>query len=317
VDNGIASSTDGPDGRRAAGSRPIDTNLTLKPLVPGMRWLLFIAAGLVFLAGFQLFVFTGQTATHFAWTIVNPLAAAFLGAAYWSAFAIEALAGRQALWASARIAVPAVLVFTVLTLMTTLLHLGKFHLGAKFEAATQFVTWAWIAIYALVPLLMLIVLVRQARAPGTDPPRTARLPRWLYVLLGVQAIVLVGFGIALLIAPAQTAPLWPWKLTTLVAQASGSWLIALGVAAAQALIERDARRLLPASAGYVLLGILELIALARYPHQFRWGSMPGVVYLIFLGTILTAGAAGLSRGLRGSFRPAVGHQRPPLPAQTP
>jgi hypothetical protein len=317
MDSSTARSEDNPEVRGAAESRPADTNLTLKPLVPGMRWLLFIAAVLVFLAGFQLFVFTGQTATHFAWTIVNPLAAAFLGSAYWAAVAIEALAGRQPLWANARIAVPAVLVFTVLTLITTLLHLGKFHLGAKFAAGTQFVTWAWIAIYALVPLLMLIVLVRQARVPGTDPPRSALLPRWLYVLLGAQATVLVGFGAVLFIAPGQTAPLWPWKLTTLVAQATASWLIALGVAAAQALIERDARRLLPASAGYLLLGILELIALARYPHQFRWGSAPSVIYLIFLGTILLAGAVGLSRGLGPSSRPAAAHERSSLPAQAP
>jgi hypothetical protein len=268
----------------------------VKPLVPGMRWLLFIAAVLVFLAGFQLFVFTGHTATYFAWTIANPLAAAFLGAAYWAAVAIEALAGRQALWAHARIAVPAVLIFTVLTLMTTLLHLGKFHLGAKFATGTVFVTWAWIAIYSLVPLLMLIVLVRQARVTGSDPPGSARLPRWLYVLLCAQAIALVGFGLALFIAPGQAASLWPWKLTILVAQATAAWLIALGVAAAQALIERDAQRLLPASAGYLLLGILELVALARYPHQFRWGSAPGVIYLVFLATILLAGAAGLERG---------------------
>lgn len=308
---------DGSEVEGAPEATLTDTSLTLKPLVPGMRWLLFIAAVLVFLAGFQLSVFTGHTATHFAWTIVNPVAAAFLGAAYWAAVAIEALAGRQALWANARIAVPAVLVFTVLTLITTLLHLDKFHLGARFATGTQFVTWAWIAIYALVPLLMLIVLVRQARVPGTDPPRSASLPRWLYVLLGVQAAVLVGLGIALFMAPMQAAALWPWKLTTLVAQATAAWLIALGVAAAQALIERDARRLLPASAGYLLLGILELIALARYPHQFRWGSAQGVIYLIFLATILLAGAAGLSRGLHPSVRSAVTHQKPTFPAQTP
>ena len=161
-----------------------------------------------------------------------------------------------------------------------------------------------------------IVLIRQARAPGIDPPRSVWLPRWLYVLLGVQAVVLIGFGIALFITPVPTAPLWPWKLTTLVAQATASWLIALGVAAAQALMERDARRLLPASAGYLSLGILELIVLARYPHQFRWGSAPGVVYLVFLGTILVAGAVGLARGLRPSVGPAI-EQRPPLPAQAP
>ena len=52
----------------------------VKPLAPGMRWLLFAAAVLVFLAGFQLFVLTEHTGTYFAWTIANPPAAAFLGA---------------------------------------------------------------------------------------------------------------------------------------------------------------------------------------------------------------------------------------------
>jgi hypothetical protein len=77
-----------------------------KPLVPGMRRLLVIAAVLVLLAGFQLFVLTGRTSTYFAWTIANPLAAAFLGAGYWASVSIEALSGRQRLWANARIAVP-------------------------------------------------------------------------------------------------------------------------------------------------------------------------------------------------------------------
>src|SRR5215469_16511269 len=171
-----------------------------RPLVPGMRRLLFVASVLVLLAGFQLFVFTGRTDTFFAWTVVNPLAAAFLGGSYWASVSIEALAGRQQLWANARIAVPAVFVFTVLTLVATLMHLGQFHLGARFETGTRIVTVAWIAIYVLVPLLMLIVLVVQARTPGSDPSRSASLPTWIYALLATQAIVLLGFGVALFAA---------------------------------------------------------------------------------------------------------------------
>ena len=154
-----------PAGARAA--------VALRPLVPGMRRLLFTASVLVLLAGLQLFVFTGRTGHFFAFTIANPLAAAFLGAAYWASVAIEALAGRQALWANARIAVPAVLVFTVLTLTVTLTHLGQLHLGARFAAGTQIITVAWIAIYLLVPALMLILLAVQARTPGAEPPRPA------------------------------------------------------------------------------------------------------------------------------------------------
>jgi len=280
-------------GRRAESRPP----LAPRPLVPGMRILLFTASVLVLLAGLQLFVFTGRTGTFFAWTIANPLAAAFLGGSYWAAVAIEALAGRQRLWANARIAVPAVFVFTVLTLATTLMHLGQFHLGARFAAGTQIVTVAWIAIYILVPLLLLIVVVVQARTPGADPPRTASLPAWIYAVLAAQAIALLGFGIALFAAPQQAAPLWPWKLTPLVAQATAAWLISLGVAAAHALFERDARRLRPAAAGYLLLAGLQAIALARYPHRFDWHSASGIAYLIFLATVLLTGAVGLARGL--------------------
>jgi len=270
----------------------------VKPLAPAMRWLLFAAAGLVFLAGFQLFVLTEHTGTYFAWTIANPPAAAFLGASYWASLSIEALAGRQTAWANARIAVPAVLVFTVLTLVTTLLRLDKFHFGGSFAAGTQIITWTWVAIYVVVPVLMLIVLAVQARIPGQDPPRSAALPGWVYGSLAVQAVGLFGFGVALFAAPAQTAPLWPWKLTPLLAQMTGAWLIGLGVAAGHALLERDARRFRPAAAGSVLLAVLQFVALARYPQLFEWRSAAGIVYLIILGTMVLTGAAGLARSAR-------------------
>ena len=58
------------------------------------------------------------------------------------------------------------LVFTLLTLVATLLHLGLFHLGGQFAAGTRVVTWAWIAIYIVVPLLMVIILAVQAADAG-------------------------------------------------------------------------------------------------------------------------------------------------------
>jgi hypothetical protein len=269
----------------------------LRALAPGMRRLLFTASVLVLLAGIQLFVFTGRTDHFFAFTIANPLAATFLGAAYWAAVPIEALAARQPLWANARIAAPAVFVFTVLTLAVTLTHLGQLHLGGRFAAGTQIVTVAWIAIYVLVPALMLILLGVQARTPGADPPRASGLPAWLYVGLALQAAVLLGLGIALFAAPEAAAPLWPWALTPMMPQATGAWLISLGVAAGHALAEREACRLRPAAAGYILLAVLLSIALARYPHQFQWGSASGITYLIFLATMLLTGAVGFARGL--------------------
>jgi hypothetical protein len=266
----------------------------VKPLLPAMRRLLYVAAVLVFLAGCQLFIFSDRTASYFAWTIHNPLAAAFLGAGYWASVAFEALAARQRVWANARIAVPTVLTFTLLTLLATLMHLGLLHLGGQFAISTRIVTWAWIAIYIVVPLLMLVILAVQLRTPGVDPPRSAPLPGWLYGLLAGQAAVLLGLGVALFAAPGQ-ATWWPWKLTPLLAQATGAWLIGFGVAAAHELAERDARRLVPASTGSIVLVVLQFIVLARYPGRFEWSSATGVIYLALLVTMLITGGVGLAR----------------------
>jgi len=237
-----------------------------------------------------------HTGQYFAFTITSPLAAAFLGAGYWAAVPIEALAARQARWANARISVPAVLTFTVLTLAVTLTHLGQLHLGARYPAGTQAVTVAWLAIYVLVPALLATFWVRQARSPGTDPPRTARLPRWLCATLAAQAAVLLGAGTALFTAPAQAAPAWPWHLTPMLAQATGAWLIALGVASAHVIAERDPRRLRPAAAGSIVLPVLLAAALARYPHEFHWHSTAAIAYLTLLATMLLTGAIILARG---------------------
>ncbi len=255
-----------------------------------MRALLWVAGGLVVLAGTQLFVFTERTATYFAWTIDPPLTAAFLGAAYWSAAAFEWSAASARTWAEARIAVPAVLVFTVLTLIATLVHLGKFHLGSSFGVATQAVTWIWIMIYTVVPVLMVVLWVRQSRTPGVDPPRTRRLPSWLRVVVSVQALAMLVVGVGLFVAPNETADLWPWKLTPLTARAVGAWAFSLGLAAVHVLLEDDARRVKPAAIAYVVFGGLELVSVLRYPDTGHWSSTSGVLYLLFLASTVVTGA---------------------------
>ena len=127
------------------------------------------------------------------------------------------------------------------------------------------------------------------------PAGRAVLPGWVCGLLAVQAVVLLSMGVALFVAPGPAASWWPWTLTPLLAQATGAWLIGFGVAAAHQLAERDARRLLPASFSSVLLAVLQLIALARYPGRFEWSSAAGVIYLAFLVMMLATGGVALAR----------------------
>ena len=259
----------------------------------GMAALLAVAAVLVLLAGTQLFVFSTRTDDFFAWTVAPSMTAAFLGAAYWSAFVLEFAAARRRVWADARIAVPAVLVFTILTLALSFWHRDRLHFAAAFGAGTRSITWAWIGIYSVVPIALAVLLVAQAREPGRDPERTAPLPHWLLGLALVQGLALLGFGIAMFVFPSHVRGLWPWPLTALTARAVAAWLIGLGIAAVHACVENDAVRVRPAAEAYVAFGVLECIALARFTGTFDWNSPRTIVYLVVLALSILIGIGAL------------------------
>lgn len=284
---------------------------TIKPLTTGMRVMLFIASGLVFAAGVQLFVLTEMTERYFAWTIRPPLTAAFLGAAYWSSCIIELVAARERTWARARTAIPAVLLFTTLTLIVTLIHRDRFHFGAPSGPETIFATWVWLAIYAFVPIAMTILLVRQLRAPGVDAPRLAPMPDWLRAAIAAQATVMLVVGGVLLVAPQAVIPIWPWLLTALTGRAVGAWLLGLGIAAAQVVWENDFARSQMVSQSSIAFGLLELIALARYPRSLDWTRPGAWVYLFFILSIAAVGLYGWLAGRRITQQ-ALTEDRPAL-----
>src|SRR2546428_8062304 len=168
----------------------------VRPVIAPMRWLLYAASTLVFLAGLQVTVFTEQTNTYFAWTMSPPLTAAFLGAAYWAAVPVELIAARQKIWARARVAVPAIWLFTTLTLVATLLHFGKFHFSSAIASA-QGAAWFWLAIYAGVPVVMLLIGWLQIHVPGDDPPRGSPAPTWMRPLVPAQGAGMLAFAVGL------------------------------------------------------------------------------------------------------------------------
>lgn len=273
---------------RSAPKRPA----RMRMMTTGMRAILAIAAALVFTIGIPLTLVSERMETAFAWTIPSYLTAAFLGASYWSAGILEYLGSRETVWANGRVAVPAVFLFTVLTLVVTLLHIDRFHFGAP-AWHTVAGTWAWLVVYAVVPILLLILFVQQMRAPGGDPPRTTPIPLWVQVVLWAMAVVLIPLGVALLMAPVPTAAaVWPWELTPLTGRAVGAWLFSVGVAAAHSLWERDWTRIRPATRAILFLGLLQGIALARYPQfVLNWNGPAIWVYVAFLVAMVAVGVA--------------------------
>jgi len=261
-----------------------------------MRRLLYAASVLVLLAAGELYVLTDHTDRYFAWTIHPGLTAAFLGGGYLAAFFLEFLSARQRVWANARLAVPAVLAFTVLTLVATLGHLDKFHFGNRHPVAS-FSTWAWLAIYTVVPIFMVILLVREAHQPRADPPRRAPIPLSVLVVVGAQGAALLSLGAALFVAPTSVS-YWPWALTPLTAQAVGAWLLSVGLGAIHATRERDLLRIRPGAVTLALLSLFQLIALARYPHDVDWARPAAWIYLGFVLSLLVVGLLGWVLGHR-------------------
>lgn len=259
--------------------------------------MLLVASILVFLAGVPLFLGTEQTDLYFAWTVKPPITAAFLGAAYWAAFVLELSAARERVWSRARVAVPAVLIFTTLTLVVTLVHIDRFHLSSPLPVA-RFVTWAWLGIYLGVPLVLGLLLVRQLRTAGVDSPRTTPLPAWLRAVTAIQAAVLLGIGAWLLVDPGVAVWLWPWKLTALTGRAVGAWLVGLGIAALHANLENDFQRVRVGLITYLAMGVLQLVALARYPTALHWDAITSWIYLGFVVSLVLVGAAGLQASIR-------------------
>jgi hypothetical protein len=246
-----------------------------------MRRLLYVAAALVLLAGVPLFVFPEHTDRYFAWTVDARMTSVFLGAAYWSAIGLEVGAARAATWSRARIAVPAVFVFTSLTLVVSLVHLHKLHLHHHPPLSALIVASAWLAIYVLVPVLMAVGWVAQRRYSSAVPPPRG-LPVAARITLLVLATLLLGIGVAMLAAPGWAYGAWPWTLTPITRGAVAAWLIGLGVAAGHAWVINDKPSLRPLGLTGVAFGVLQAVALARYGSEFDWSSFSAVVYVAIL-----------------------------------
>jgi hypothetical protein len=273
-------------------------------ILPGTRLLLVIFSGLTLLAFVVLFVLAGQTERYFAWTIKPPATAAFLGAAYAAGCALELLAFRRRTWAALRIPFVTILVFTVITLVASVLHLDRFHFGSDVQMARN-AAYVWLAIYIVVPLAMIVVLVIQERRPAERIDRLA-LPGGLRATLVIQGGVMVAVGAALFLVPGTAAALWPWMLTPLTARTVAAWLLAFGVGVILAAAEGDLGRLDIAAWAYGLLAVLELVVIIRFPGTVRWSAPAIWVYLAMAASILATSTYALLRLHRRTQRERVG-----------
>jgi hypothetical protein len=266
---------------------------------PATRRLLVAFALLTFLAVTQLLLLADVADRFWAWSIRTEMTAAFLGAAYAAGFVLAVASLRQHDWSRIRVPLLTVTAFTWLTAVATVVHLHKLLLvtGGPFARA---VAWVWLAVYLVIPLACVAVVARQElRRVGADVV-VRRMPVWLTALLGAQGLVLFTAGVLLFASgltvhhdePRAAAAFWPWELMPLSAQVIGAWLMALGVAAALAISQRDLSRLLVSAMTYTAFGICQFVAVFWHWSQFSRRDQWLWVYLLVLVVIVLTGAYG-------------------------
>jgi hypothetical protein len=263
----------------------------MKPMTPQVRAGLVAIASVIFWLGLSLFVFPAETETLFAWTIEPPLTAAFLGASYWASTTLAAACARERDWVRARAFAAPYLIAGVVLLVVTFVHIDRFHM----DAVTG---WAWLVLYAIFPPAVVLLLLRQVAVPGDEPPRDAPMPRALVLAHGVFGGALAVLGAALVIAPTTADALWPWPLTPLTGRAIGTFVLAQGVLALAVCREHDWGRVRPAMLQQLVVGALQLGALARFSGTFDWDAAGAWIYLGAVLAVLAAGAYGTLMSLR-------------------
>lgn len=263
----------------------------IKKTTKEIQIILIIASILVGCVGSSLYFFSEKTEVLFSWTITPSLTAAYLGGGYLAAFVLEYLASRESKWANARIAVPGVWAFTIVTLLVTIFHIDRFHFNSS-NFITLSGTWVWLLVYIIVPVALGIFWIRQVRLPGTDPARENKLPRWLHYSILIQGLTLLLSGTAMILLHQKTMSFWPWALSALTSRAIGAWGIGNGIFTIQAFLENDWRRLKVFMPSWGFYGFLQLVNVLIYNNVINWGQISAWIYLIFMIWILIVGGYG-------------------------
>ncbi|MFN8373801.1 MAG: hypothetical protein U0694_13115 [Anaerolineae bacterium] len=224
-----------------------------------------------------------QTDQYFAWTIAAPITAAALGAGYWAALVptVVGISGRS--WANIRSIVVIGFSATLMMLITTLLHLDKFHHTAP-VSLPWFAAWVWILVYVLSPLLFLSLLISQMRTGGDNAPRVQPVPGIARAIGVIQALFGLAVGLALFVLPESFGSQWLWTLTPLTSRALGAWMTASGIAAACVVWENDLPRARGTLYGLLAFGVLELIVVARYTGAVSWSNTLAWAYVIYMAS---------------------------------
>jgi hypothetical protein len=192
-------------------------------ILPETRWTAILVIPFLLTAWGILYLFPTQTEALFAWPINPEMSARLMGAGYLAGayFFVRAATSNQ--WHTVQRGFLPVSFFAAWMAVTTLLHWDRFSHGH-----VSFITW--VTIYAITPILILVVWVRNRKAdPQTFDEMDARVPKWLRRMMGIFGFAMLLVSVIFYIYPDWMIAFWPWTLSPLTARTTlGFFLIPAG-----------------------------------------------------------------------------------------
>jgi hypothetical protein len=191
-----------------------------------------------------------------------PLHARVIGAIYLSAvaFCFASMFARS--YAEVRVVVPMIAIWTGVIFLVSLLYLT----AADYARPP---IWIWVVAYLVYPLIAL--RLAWVRRSGNGEAEGAALPVWARGYFLVQGAFLTAVGALLLVLPDTMVGVWPWKLTTQLAQIYAGPVLCYGVASLLLARVRSYLEARIAVAGMFVFAVAVLVASVIHRATF-----PGV-----------------------------------------
>jgi hypothetical protein len=191
------------------------------------KWISALLLPFLISAFVILYLFPLSTELAFAWTIQPSMTALLMGAGYLGGAYFFWRVVRANRWHTVSVGFVPVLIYTIIMLAATLLHLDRFHPGHP-------VFVIWLAVYLVTPFLIAtIVIVNYANAPGNNPGnmishlgKITKVARVIFLLVGV---FLVQMGLTMFIFPSMAIEKWPWMITPLTTRVLAGWIVLPGL----------------------------------------------------------------------------------------
>lgn len=249
------------------------------------KFVAVLLGAVVLFAFCVLYFFPTRTKQLFAWPIAPPMTAMFMGASYANGviFFVSVLVGKK--WHRVWAPHVGVFVFATLLLIATYLHWDKFNHSHP-------VTWIWLFIYVVAPILTPIALARNCpEDPRVPDAGEAIVPLGLRVGWVIPGILFLLVALYYFIYPAKLIPLWPWKATPLTMRVMMSFYSMLGIAVIAVLREPRWSAWRTGLIGVIVWHALVILAAFLRQQDFSRGlfNHPWFFFelVVLAGTVLT------------------------------